>query len=309
MLKKKKDPAYTMSLKVLSIILILTQAVSSHAFVTKHVVKSLPNSVQYATTDDDFMAALRNRVKQVEDRETKLPLVVLDSMLPRQVLKIQVKNELLVELVKECLSKEVPFFGMLGLARLSTGEEVHLKHGVEVKIAGKPEFLDDSMKVELKAGRRFTIEGEVDNAGKGWTEARVRFLDSEVQEEKEVKGEDRLSVARAIRRATEFTSPNMNMPDQQSLVKRWIELATENEREPGQISRLVQQLGDIPPPEEPSERALWIGALINPIPAMGVALEVRPQLLIAKKAEDRVQVALDGILKSIKHMDGSERLW
>jgi hypothetical protein len=101
----------------------------------------------------------------------------------------------------------------------------------------------------------------------------------------------------------------MNMPDRQSLIDRWIELATENEKKPGQIARLLEQIGEIPPPEEPTERALWVGALINPIPAMGVAMEVRPQLLIAKKAEDRVQLALDGILKSIKHMDGSARMW
>ena len=31
-------------------------------------------------------------MEEVQDRETKLPLVVLDAMLPRQVLKIQVHN-------------------------------------------------------------------------------------------------------------------------------------------------------------------------------------------------------------------------
>lgn len=262
-----------------------------------------------AATDDDFMAALRSRVKEVEDRESKIPLVVLDSMLPRQVLKIQVKNDLLNALVKECLENEKPFFGMLGLARISTGQQVHLKNGVEVKIVGKPEFGDDGMKLELKAGRRFSILGEVDNAGAGWTEARVEFLDSSEQEEEETIGEDRLAVARAISKAESLTSPNMNMPDGKSLVDRWIELATKNEREPGQIERLLEQLGEIPPPHEPSERSFWVGALINPIPAMGVAMEIRPQLLLAKSAEARVQCALDGVMKSIKHMDGSAKMF
>jgi hypothetical protein len=287
---------------------------SSLAFLTssndKNVISLRPETRRFAASDDDFMAALRTRVKEVEDRESKLPMVVVDSMLPRQVLKINVKNVLLKELVKECLQNETPFFGMLGLARLSSGQQVHLKHGVEVEIVGKPLVLDEGgMKLELKAGRRFSIEGEVDNAGKGWTEARVRFLDSEEQEANELTGEDRFSLARAIAKATGLTSPNMNMPDGLSLVNRWIELATENEKTPGQIARLLEQIGEIPPPEEPTERALWVGALINPIPAMGVAMEVRPQLLIAKKAEDRVQLALDGILKSIKHMDGSARMW
>jgi hypothetical protein len=40
-----------------------------------------------------------------------------------------------------------------------------------------------------------------------------------------------------------------------------------------------------------------------------VALEVRPALLTAKTAEERVETALDGIFRSIKHMDGSAKLW
>jgi Lon protease-like protein len=272
-------------------------------------------TIMFSSTDDSsFMESLRSRVAEVQDRDNKMPLVVLDSMLPRQVLKIQVNNPLLMELVRDCLQNENPFFGMLGLARLRSGEQVHLKSGVEVKI-GNPEFVvsdetSSGIRVELRAGRRFTIQGEVDNAGGGWTEARVKFLESKEEEEEEItKGKDRFSVARAISMAKEFTSPNLNMKDNKSLIDTWIDLAKENERAPGQIDELLEQLGEIPPVEEPSELAFWVGALINPLPALGVALEVRPALLTAKKAEQRVQVALDGILRSIKHMDGSAPLW
>ena len=34
-------------------------------------------------------------------------------------------------------------------------------------------------------------------------------------------------------------------------------------------------LGPMPPADEANERALWVAALINPLPALGVALEVR----------------------------------
>ena len=98
----------------------------------------------------------------------------------------------------------------------------------------------------------------------------------------------------------------MNM-NGSSLVDRWIELARENERIPGQIDTLLKQLGDIP--EEHTERALWIGALINSLPSLGQAMEIRPQLLVSKKAEERVEVALETILRSIRHMDGSARMW
>jgi ATP-dependent protease La (LON) substrate-binding domain len=272
-----------------------------------------------ADSDDSstLMASLKSRVQEIQDRETKIPLVLLDSMLPRQVLRVQVKNALLMDLVRDCLQREHPYFGMLGMARLRSGQQIHLTQGVEVEILkDELEFLNKNeeggggVKLALRAGRRFQIEGEVENAGGGWTEARVKFLDSEHEEKHQIEdGQDPMAVARAISRSRELTSPNMNMPNNLSLVDRWIELARQTERQDGQIDKLLEELGTIPPPDQPSERAFWVGALINPLPAMGVALEVRPALLTAKTAEERVETALDGIFRSIKHMDGSAKLW
>lgn len=247
----------------------------------------------------------------VKDSATKLPFVLLDSMLPRQVLNIQVENDLLTDLVLDRTRNENPVFGMLGLARLITGQKVHLRYGVEVEIVDR-EFMDDrKVRLELKAGRRFSIEGNVETSDRGWTEGRVKFLDSREQEEAELisGGEDRMAVARAVAKSREMTDPNMNTKGNLGLVDRWIQLARENEKTPGQIDILLQQLGEIPPEDQPSERAFWVGALINPIPAMGVAAEIRPSLLLAQTTEERVQVALDGMRKSIKHMDGTERMW
>jgi hypothetical protein len=292
------------------------------------------------------MASLNNRLKEVKEKESKLPLVVLDSMLPRQVLELEVNNALLIKLVRDCITREKPYIGMLGLARLQTGETIHLTKGVEVIIVeDKLQSIAPSVegnnrggggggiKMTFKAtGRRFEIEkeeGSVDTAaGGGWTEAKVQFLDSQQEEEDEINNyrnngsededEDkngdrndendeynRMAVARAITKSNEFTNPNMNMPNNLSLVDRWIELAKEKERTPGQIDTLLKVLGKIPPTDQPTERAFWIGALINPLPAMGVALEIRPALLTAKKAEQRVEIALNGIHRSIKYMDGS----
>jgi hypothetical protein len=233
------------------------------------------------------------------------------------------------------MEKENPTFGMLGMAILNTGEKIHLKTGVEVEIVERPKLVlensgsDDGTSrssasgsssrsssssngvlLELKAGRRFVITGEVENAKQGWTEARVDYLDSQRQEEEEVKnGQDKMAVARAIMKARELTMPNANMEGNVSLVDRWIELARKNERQPGQIDELLEDLGEIPPEDEPSERALWVGALINPLPAMGVAMEIRPALLTATTAERRVDIACDAILKSIRHMEGTQRMW
>lgn len=285
---------------------------------------------------DSFMASLRNRMLQVTDRDTKIPLVVLDAMLPRQVLKIHVQNDLFLQLIKSRLEDETPCFGMLGMAKLASGEKVHLTVGVEVHIVGKPRFLTNDenqpagILLELKAGRRFALQGEIatatatSSAGSsqhGWTEGRVRFLSTTTEQEAEAEidnnsrsSRQRMSLVRAMQMTREFTSTNPNTKTSSSegtnmsLVDRWIQLARERERQPGQIDQLLQDLGSIPPVEEPSERAFWVGALINPIPAMGVAREIRPALLSAKTAEERTQVALDGIIQSIKHMNESDPL-
>lgn len=266
--------------------------------------------------------------------------MILDTMLPRQILHIQIQHKTLKSLMKHRVSQETPTLGMLGMAKLSTGQTVPLKTGVEVQIIQMDKADDvpladtdangeEPWDVSLRAGRRFIIEGEVEKTEEGWTEAQVKFLDSSDQEENEVQQfskptismadptglsmtggiGDRLSVARAMSKSKQFTEPNMNMKNSASLIDRWIELAKENERNPGQVDTLLAQLGEIPPEHEPTERAFWVGALINPIPSMGVAMEIRPALLVSKKAEERVQVALDGILKSIRHMDGTSRMW
>jgi Lon protease-like protein len=261
---------------------------------TKQLLKQSSSS-----SDDDFMASLKSRVQQVSDRETKLPLVVLDSMLPRQVLKITVNNPVFMELVRRRVVDETPFFGMLGLARLATtGAQVHLKSGVQVDIVGKPVVNANGLQIELKAVRRFRITGEVDNAPAGWTEARVEFLSDKDDESEINEQKDRLGLARAMSKARQLTS----------LVTEWTALARTKERQQGQIDRLLLDLGDMPSSEEPTDRAFWVGALVNPIPAMGVALEIRPGLLSATTAEERVDIALAGIQRSIRHMQGEPLL-
>lgn len=274
-----------------------------------------PETKLCASPDDDdtFMASLRSRMDEVNDRATKLPIVILDTMLPRQVLKIEVKEDAFIKLVRSLWEEENPCFGMCGMARTNDGLQSILTKGVEVQLSQKPEMNEESggVRVELTATRRLRIKGEVNTSEEGWTEARVEFLDSIDNEEEERKenGADPMSLARAMVKAREFTSPNMNMENNQSLVERWIELARENERHAGQIDKLLDDLGEIPSAEEPTDRAMWIGALVNPLPSMGVSMEIRPLLLTAKTAEERVEIALTGIQTSIKHMDGSKPMW
>ena len=268
------------------------------------------NSDDDDNDNDIFMSSLKNRIQNVQDQETKLPLVILDSMLPRQTLKLEIKNELLQQLIDHRIRiNENPTLGMLGKAILQNGDVINLNKGVEVEILVEHENF-----VSFKGKRRFKLEGEVENTSQGWTEGRIKFLSSKEEEEMELrnnigKSDPVASITSAIGTAKEITSPNMRLPNNVNLIQRWIELAKENERQTGQINRLVEELGDVPSCNEPSELAFWIGSLINPLPAMGVAMEIRPALLMSDSAEERINIAHDGLLRSIKHMDGSARMW
>jgi hypothetical protein len=57
--------------------------------------------------------------------------------------------------------------------------------------------------------------------------------------------------------------------------------STGRERSPGHLAGVLSDLGPMPPAARPRDRAVWAAALINPLPALGVSLEIRPAVLCA----------------------------
>jgi ATP-dependent protease La (LON) substrate-binding domain len=269
--------------------------------------------------DDPFMASLKLRVEQVTDRATKLPIIILDSILPRQILNITVPSDaLLLQLIKTQITNETPYFGMLGLIRnrnrKSIGEQelqkqqllLPLSTGVQVDIVGKPKMIFEndgttSIQILLRGTmKRFKINKEVITTKDGWMEARVTYMNC-IDDETECiisTTKDQYQLARAMSKARIL--PN--------LINEWIVLARHHERHPYQIDTILNDIGTIPTCEEPTNLSFWIGALINPLPALGVAYEIRPSLLLAETAEERVDIVIEGIQKSIRHMQGEPLL-
>ena len=56
--------------------------------------------------DDSFLSSLQSRVQQVQDQSNKLPLMILDTMLPRQILQIQIQHPTLKSLMKHRYRQE-----------------------------------------------------------------------------------------------------------------------------------------------------------------------------------------------------------
>ncbi len=247
------------------------------------------------------MSSLQSRLNLEKNRENIFPVVVLDCMLPRQTLRVRLSDPKIVRLVKSRWINETPTFGVRGtIISPSSGQEMKLMNGVEVEIIQRPQFYEDGNKalLVLKAKRRFKVLSEDDNVG-GWVDANVKYLNSEQEEREETLMTNQTSMDRAILIASELTD----------LIRKWIELARKHEKRDGQIDLLLCDLGDEPPSSQPSEKAFYVGALINPLPEMGVAKGVRPAIITADTAERRVKIAYEGIIQSINHMNGSEPLW
>lgn len=262
---------------------------------------------EYYDDNSNFMASLNARLEEVRSTERLLPLVVLDCMLPRQVMRLCSNDPQLIKVVRKQLRNESPKFLVRGTHKdpnflIPADKTKKMLTGVEVEIIEKPQFIMEGTRVLLilKALRRFRIVSEYENGEDGVTYAQVKYLNSEEEEREELRdSHDKMCIARATLMATELDS----------LIVKWIELARLNEKRKGQIDMLLDDLGQIPSSDQPSEKAFYTGALINPLPEMGVATGVRPQLLMATTAEKRIEIAYNGILRSIKHMDGSSPLW
>jgi hypothetical protein len=114
------------------------------------------------------------------------------------------------------------------------------------------------------------------------------------------------------------------------LMERWISLASEQStydnvdvvartrRKAGRpglsvnasalIRKVQLELGPMPSPERPTAFAVWGAALINPLPPLGVATEIRGAVLDAVDAERKLAVLERGLVKSINNLDGTKPL-
>lgn len=72
------------------------------------------------------------------------------------------------------------------------------------------------------------------------------------------------------------------------------------EQVPGQLDLVLDDLGPCPPPSRPSDLALWLAALLNPIPPLKLnAPDVRPGVLLAPSADEQLAVVYAGLARSL----------
>jgi len=214
---------------------------------------------------------------------TPARLLILDTLVPNQRLRL-LEAEASPSFREFCKKEKSPIV-VVGREGLS----LHTR-GVEVFLEDTPGYT-----VTLAAtGRIAEICDEGTDEGSRWDgrDGRVTWLGS-------LEDDDlALSVGKEIKEAT----PENIMAFSErigDLAREWEEAlrVSGRERFPGHLEGILEDLGEIP--NEPNMRALWVAGLINPLPALGVALEVRPAVLTARTTSRRLSMAEQGLRDSI----------
>lgn len=241
-------------------------------------------------SDDDL-----NRLSELRSRQFTIPIMFIDAMVPRQSLTFQSADPKFRRLMEACLDDGYSELGILGLSPMTRRP---LCHGVTAPISDqwiKNDPSSGTIQLTLKADRRLEIQGEpwLDETNSFYI-ANIEILD----EREEILTEVQLEEAKKLAR----TLP--------SLVKEWKEQVILSGRtdEVGLEAR-VRSIGDMPSQHDPTDLALWISALINPLPALGVSLEIRPAMLSCTNDYERMLLACEAIQGSIDHMTGKKKLF
>ena len=76
------------------------------------------------------------------------------------------------------------------------------------------------------------------------------------------------------------------------------------------LKRAMAELGERPDPRtHPTDFCFWGGALINPLPALGVSVEIRGNLLEVRTLEERLRILEAGLVRSIQNLKGERSLY
>ena len=258
---------------------------ASHAGLTARMALEQPSDEDSKDAGGLDMSLLASRISALQQapEPEKVRLFNFDAMVPGQCLTFSVPASF-VETLDRMEVDECPLV-MVGRDRLRL-----LNNGVECRVERLDRLPEGDAIATLIADRYCEVVEVGEDEGSRWLgrSGSVRWLSLDASTPGEQPAPAVLSRAKAL----------------DVLVSEWMQLvkATGRERQPGQIEKILADLGPIPEPNRPTARALWIAGLINPLPALGVALEIRPACLTAETADIRLQVVEMGLKDSIERL-------
>lgn len=213
-------------------------------------------------------------------------LLVLDTLLPGQQLRCETPPAAFKRLVK---SSSAPLV-VVGSERLS----LHSRGVEAIATADRDDILLTA------TGRIADLLEHGEDEGSRWAgrAGTVRWLGRLTYNDTILSPDDACGGDEDSERLARFSTLLGEM------IEEWTRLvrSTGRERSPGQLDRVLEALGPPPPADSPNARAVYAGALINPLPALGVALEVRPAVLTARTTQRRCSMAWQGLSDSIDRL-------
>jgi hypothetical protein len=95
------------------------------------------------------------------------------------------------------------------------------------------------------------------------------------------------------------------------LIEEWLELLYQKDRATPETMkpRYPYGTGISSIPSDIGDRAVWTAALVNPLPSLGVCLEIRPSMLVCQNDLERVRLAHASLQASMDHLSGKKRLF
>ena len=222
-----------------------------------------------------------------------MPIVILDAMLPKQQMTFESQDPKFHKMIDYCLETGSEL-GMLGL-NPHTG--LPLCRGVTVDICNSPAVanpVNKSIRVAVTGQKRFEVQGEprLDESGSFY------IADVEIVEDRYETMTDEQQVDAETLSGT--------LP---SLMKKWTKWVLKSgvTDKQGLEHRLKSVGADMP--KDLTERALWVAAMLNPVPALDACVEIRPAMLACANDYDRMVLAVQAVQSSIDHLSGRTKLF
>jgi hypothetical protein len=285
--------------------LLLTTAESS-AFLTSRSVSQRSNpgkAFALSLSPDDSPEAAEplpltqsdlQRLLDLKSRNLQMPIMILDAMLPLQRLTFQSSDPKFNRLVSYCL-EEAPDseIGMLGI-NPHTGRP--LCHGVTLKVTEENIHHGlGSITMTVTAEKRMEVQGEP------WLDDSESFYLADIEI---VEGREE-SMSQDQRKDAQRLSETIP-----GLVEEWVQCVIKAQATDaaGMESRMAD-LGPMPGQYDMTARALWAAALVNPLPSLGVCLEIRPAMLSCVNDYDRMVLVCQALSSSMDHLSGKIRLF
>ena len=231
-----------------------------------------------------------------------VPLVVCDALMPGQVLKIprfKARWALWPYLRmnqrqwREADGRPVVEFAMVGMTENADGQTRVLTHGTLVRVAHEMAMSSkEMMQIEFVGVRRLRVTREWRDDG--LTLAQVAWMRDEVADDTE-------SARRARALGEELNEEYSGVLDE------WMREVVEGrwQRRQNHLRDVVAKLGARPNADAPEALSLWAAALLNPLPGLGVCLEIRPKALELTSSEERLRLCIATAQQSLRMMRGA----